>query len=450
MNESGVKTYSAKGLLKFLLFSGLGIFIFFVNVTINDNTTVLLIHAINQLRALIGDPILRVVVMLCCVTVCITCLIAKFSKNPKSIFKTHHKKDTLFSYFCYATSAVFSVMIVFQVGPEFILDSRVGMATIGVAISSFTAIMVASFLVTLLVEFGLLEFLSKFIEPIMRVVFKIPGAAAIDALASFVASPAVGVMITNNFYKKGLYTQREACSITTSFAICSIGAFAFLANIAGAGAYFSQIVLTAFILHFVMAAIMVRLPILRWKKDIYIDGAVQTAEQRKPGRYSASTIPDAIREGAQRAEGTSLTVFGSGVVNGIRFAQKVMAYVVSLSVIFLFLAFYTPIVNIIGLPIAPILTLLGVPYAAEIAPGVLLGVFALSLPATLAGAAGVSAAAAFFVVILSTNQIIFFTESANAMLESEIPLSIPDLVITFLLRTVFMIPFAAIAMHIFF
>ena len=55
------------------------------------------------------------------------------------------------------------------------------------------------------------------------------------------------------------------------------------------------------------------------------------------------------------------------------------------------------------------------------------GIFALSIPATLIKGKAVAAASAFFVVVLSTSQIIFFTESANAMLESDIPVGFGDL-----------------------
>ena len=83
-----------------------------------------------------------------------------------------------------------------------------------------------------------------------------PGKASIDALSSFVCAPSVGVMITNNLYQKKIYTQREAVTITTCFSVCSLGAFAFLSGMANCGEYYSQLVLCALVLAFVMAAIM--------------------------------------------------------------------------------------------------------------------------------------------------------------------------------------------------
>ena len=104
----------------------------------------------------------------------------------------------------------------------------------------------------------------------------------------------------------------------------------------------------------------------------------------------------------------------------------------------------TPIAQGIAIPMAPILSLLGLADAETIAASSVVGVFALSIPATLIKGKAVAAASAFFVVVLSTSQIIFFTESANAMLESDIPLGFWDLIKVFLLRTVILIPMVAL------
>ena len=56
----------------------------------------------------------------------------------------------------------------------------------------------------------------------------------------------------------------------------------------------------------------------------------------------------------------------------------------------------------------------------------------------------------YYIVVLSTCQVIFFTESANAMLDSAIPVNFADLVVIFLERTVLLIPLVAIVTHIVF
>ena len=443
------KRYSAGTWCKFLLLSALGVFFFFINVTINGSTNVPMLHVINNLKAAVPARGNELLVMILCVSTVVTALWAR-SKNAPAWIKAHHPNDGWFSWFTYITSAIFGVMIIFNVGPEFIIDPVVGMSSVNVCRDVVYAVVIAGALVAFLTEFGLLEFLGVLMEPIMRKCFRVPGKASIDALSSFVCAPSVGVMITNNLYKSKVYTQREAVTITTCFSVCSLGAFAFLSGMANCGEYYSILILSALLLAFVMAAIMVRIPPTSWKKDIYADGEVQTEEQRRVPRYSKQTLAVALDTGLDKADQSEVSVVFKSLIGSAAFAQKVCAYVLSLSVIFLALANYTPLIDWLGLPVAPILSLLGLADVDIIAPSVLSGFFALSLPSTLLKDTGVAAASGFFVVLLSTSQIIFFTESANAMLESSIPVDFKDLLIIFLERTIILIPLCALITHLVF
>ncbi len=444
-----LKKRNGTALAKFVICSLVGILFFFVNVPYNGKTTVPLLHAIDIAKSLVPQVANMWLVVILCATTLGTCLWAKMSSAPKWI-KERHSKDSVFSYFCYIASTVFAFMVALNIGPAFIIDPTVGMSSLNVARDVFYSLTVAGTLVALLTEFGLLEFLGILMEPIMRKVFRVPGKASIDALSSFVCAPSLGVMITSNLYKNKVYTARESIAITTSFSICSLGTYAFLSGLTGAAAYYSQIVLSSLIVTFIMAIIMVRIPPLSKKKDTYIDGEVQTEEQRKTKGYSSDTFPSAIDAASEKVEGVSFSVIIKAMLNSVGFAWKVCTYIISISVIFLALAKYTPIVGWLGVPIAPILELFGLADAQTIAPGILAGFFALSLPSSLVAGAEIAASSGFFVVLLSTSQIIFFTESANTMLDSAIPVGFKDLLLIFLVRTAFLIPICAIATHIVF
>lgn len=441
---------NSRTILKFSTFSLIGIIIFFINFTIGGKSKVPLIHIIDGIKGTIGISSIRILIMLICISVLLMSVWAKFGKNVPSGVKEHHAKDTMFSYFTYFTATIFSVMVIFNVGPAQIIDPSIGASSVKIAGDVIFASTIAGGLVVFLTEFGLLEFLGKLLEPIMRVIFKLPGKSAIDAISSFVCAPAVGVMITNGLYRKNTYTDKEACSITTNFSIASLGGFAFLSSMAGVGDYYSQVVLTALIAVFVVAIIMIRIPPLSKKDNKFFDGSIQSEENRKAEKYSRYTIKDAMNLGLEKAESAKMDVFWKGFKAAALFAQKITAYVVSLSVICLVIAKYTPVTSIIGAPMVPILNLLGLPDAALIAPSTLAGFLALSLPATLITGKGVAAMSGFFIVVLSTTQIIFFTESANAMLDSDIPVNFWDLLIIFILRTVILIPLIAFAAHIIF
>lgn len=449
---SEMENTSSRGtaLTKFVLCSIIGLLLFFVNFNLGGKETTVLIFTINSFKKALGPANLRIIVMLCCFTVLICSILAKVNKDKDVAWLSQHKGDGPFNYFTYITSAIFCAMIVFDVGPAFIVDKKVGLSSISVASDVIVAIVVAGTMVVFLIEFGFLEFLGKLVEPFMRTVFLLPGKAAVDAMSSFASSPAVDVLIATTLYKKGYYTEKEVSAIATNFTICSIGAFAFLSEIAGCGEYFAEVVISALLISFVMPIITIRIPPLSRKRDIYYDGTVQTDEERKPEKYHSDTFSQAVDIAVEKSSTTSLAIFWTTFVNSLKIAIKISTFVVSLSVICLAIAHYTPFVKYIGMPVVPILEFLQIPDAETIAPATLVGIFALSLPATLLKGTGVAAMAAFYIVVLSTAQVVFFTESANAILDSEIPLGFWELIIVFIVRTIILIPLVAIPTHIIF
>lgn len=436
-------------LIKFLVFSIIGVIFFFINVDIGGVKKVPLIHMIDNLKAAIGLPAGEVIVMVITILVLIASILGRSESAPKLI-KDYFTKTSLFNTISYILAAVFSVMVIFNIGPAFVLNEAVGASSVKVARDVFFAIFISGFFVTFLLEYGLLEFLGTILEPVMRVVFRLPGKASVDALTSFVCSPAVGVMVTNSLYKGSVYTAREAVSITTSFSFVSLGAYAFLSGLAGCADYYSIIILVSLLLAFVVAAIMIRIPPIGKKSDIYYNGRIQTKEEQKAKKYTMEIFKDAYAAALAKAEDTSPRAFTDALVSSLMFGCKVVSYVVSLSIICLILANYTPVIGWLGIPVRPILELLRIPDAAIIAPSTLAAFVAMSLPSTLISGTGVSAAAGFYIVVLSTCQVIFFTESANAMLDSDIPVNFKDLVVIFFERTIILIPLVALATHIVF
>lgn len=444
MNTATTKNSGA--VAKFIICSIIGVFLFFVNI----EGKVPMVHIMGAVQGALGYGIQFWIVMFSIIAVLICSIFCRFGKNIPAILKETYRKDNIFSYFTYVTAAIFSVMVVFQVGPAAILDPAIGTSSMEIACDSFFAIMIAGTLVAFITEFGFIEFLGRLVEPLMRVVYKLPGKASVDAIASFVIAPAAGVMITNDLYRKKVYTDREAASISTNFSIASLGGFAFLSGIAGIPGEFGKVVIGALICTFVLAAIMIRIPPLSCKSNRYFDGTEQSAEERRPQKYTPDIFKLAYQDGVEKAADAKFSCFIDQLRSSFMFGIKVNAFIMCLSTICLLIANYTPVTEWLAIPMAPILSALGLADAETIAASSLVGILALSLPATLIKGQAVATASAFFVVVLSTCQIIFFTESANAMLESDIPLNFWDLVGIFFLRTIILIPMVAFLAHIFY
>jgi nucleoside recognition membrane protein YjiH len=433
---------TAKNFLKFLIFSGIGIWLFFIPVFQSGTETVVPMVYLVDLAKQAFAGILNQLVMIVCIGLSITYTIGKI--KPESYFGRFHEKDGWFTGFLYYLSAVFSTMIVFQVGPEHILNPDVGGLAIDLAGSTLFTVTIAGWLVTFLIEFGVLELIGTLIEPIMRRVFLLPGQSAVDALSSFVAAPAVGVFITNKLYDENIYTEKEACCIMTNFSVVSLGFFALLVSITDTQYMYGNAVLVSLITVFILAIIVIRIPPLSRKENKYRNGTMQTEEMRKPGKYDSKIFKKALAAATTKASNAKYKVFITSIEDVLSFALKVVSFVQALTVLSMLVSTYTPAFDLIGKPMVPYLKLVGLPDAEVVAPATLVGIAEIALPVMTIAGKSIAPASIFFVIVLSTVQIIFFTESANAMLQSDAGLTFGQLVVIFILRTLISIPIVAL------
>jgi len=432
---------------KFLVFSAIGIWVFFVPVTFGGTTAVSMVLLIDAVKGLMGG-ILNWLVMAICVTLSITFTLSQVKKD--SIFSGFHEKDGWFTGLLYYLAAIFAVMLIFEIGPEQILNPEVGGLSIDLAGNVLFTVTIAGWLVTLLIEFGILEFIGTLMEPVMRIAFKLPGQSAVTAVSAFVAAPAVGVFMTNKLYNENVYTEKEACCVATNFSVVSLGFFALLVSITGTVEMYGKVAVSSLIITFILAAIVIRIPPLSKKKDRYANGMEQTPEMRAAGRYSRDIFKKAFAAATTKASKTPMSVFVTSVPDVVSFAVKIVAFVQAIAVISLLISKYTPFFTWVGAPMIPYLQLMGMPDAAAIAPATLVGIAEITLPVLTIAGQNIAPMSIFFVIVLSTVQIIFFTESANAMLQSDIGLNFLDLVFIFLIRTLIAIPIVAAFAHLLF
>ncbi|WP_344964800.1 YjiH family protein [Oceanisphaera sediminis] len=448
MNNAEIIQGRSSGAVKALFGSVIGLLIFFIPFSVDaDKSNVPLVTIIGAIKAFLGTN-LEYITLGLTVLLCITWVASKVTSN--AALKRYHRKDNVIAGLLFVLGAVFAALLVFRIGPDWFLHKDVGGLALYLGGSVFLTVIIAGFFVLFLTEFGFLEFVGTLMEPLMRPLYRLPGRSAVDAVASFVAAPAVGIFITNKLYKSGHYTQREAASIATNFSICSLGFFALLASIGGIMDYLPHMIISSFIINFVLAAVVTRIPPLSNKQDIYFDGQ-PVQETAKGTNVSDSNIwMRACSAAVERASMTRADVFYKYFWEAATFAQKIVAYILSIATIALIVGTYTPVFDYLGVVFEPLLNLLALPDADKIAPTVLLSIAEIALPAIIIAGADVAPMSVFFVCTLSTIQIIFFTESANAMLESDIPLTVKDLVVIFLIRTVLAIPLVALATHLIF
>src|SRR5690606_35117575 len=343
----------------------------------------------------------------------------------------------------------FGIMAYYEIGPEAISSRNTGGVVLyDLAPVLLTWFLFAGILLPLLVEFGLMEFVGALLNKFMRPVFTLPGRSSIDAMASWMGAAPVGVLVTMKQYDEGNYTQREAAVIATTFSIASVAFSLVVANVVGIGHLFLPFYLAVSVACLIAAIIMPRIPPLSRKPDDYYAPVGKQIDDYIPKGVSLAKwgFDEARRKAAGAASPKKLAQVGIETVLDIWLV--LIPLVMALGTVALMVAEYTPLFKIISYPLIPVLTLLGLPEAAEAAPTFLVGFADMFLPAVL-GSGIESELTRFVLAGVSLTQIIYMSEIGILILLSNIPVKFWELAVIFILRTIITLPILVLFGHLF-
>src|SRR5690606_35993444 len=161
-------------------------------------------------------------------------------------------------------------MIVLDAGPAWLMAPSMGPFLFEkLVIPVGLLVPIGSVFLAMLVSYGLLEFVGIFMQPVMRPIWKTPGRSAIDAVASFVGSYSVVLLITDRVYQEGKYTAKEAAIIATGFSTVSATFMIVVANTLDLMDNWLLYFWLTLIVTFVVTAITARIYPLRKKPETY-------------------------------------------------------------------------------------------------------------------------------------------------------------------------------------
>lgn len=343
--------------------------------------------------------------------------------------------------------AVFAAMTFWQFGPEWIWNANTG----GVVLKDLAPVLITFFLVAglilpLLTDFGLMEFCGTLVRNVFRKVFGLPGRSAIDAIASWLGSGTVGVLITAQQYQKGFYSAREAAVIATNFSVASIAFSLLITSFMNLDHLFVPFYLTVVVAGLAAAIITPRIPPLSWKKDEYVAGVgKQIKEDVSNG---SSLLRWGVLQAVKRANAnpSPAQMVKVGVHNVVDIWLGLLPLVMAIGTVSLAIAEYTPVFNWLSYPIVPLLELLQLPEAAKAAPAMLVGFADMFLPAVL-GKGIESELTRFVVACVSLTQLIYMSEVGVLIIKAKLPLNLLELFAIFIIRTLITLPIIALMAH---
>lgn len=416
-DEPAGRQYSWQTVLRLFVPSLLGILIFFVPLTLAGRTTIPLDHMVNGVRYLLGglDGWYALA------------LIVAGAIYPLATGRWRRS----------VTERIFTVLKLLGVVAAFMALSGWGPALLHtpdmlpflfdkLVIPVGLIVPIGAIFLALLISYGLLELIGILLQPIMRPIWRTPGKSAIDAVASFVGSYSIGLLITNRVYQAGQYSVREAAIIATGFSTVSATFMIIVAKTLDLMAVWNLYFWLTLLITFVVTAITVRLPPLARMGD---EKSGDEPEIARGHRLVTAwyTGLDAASEAPSLARSVALN-FKEGLLMAISILPSIM----SVGLIGLLLAKYTPLFDWLGMVFYPVTALWGLDEAMQLAQAASAGFAEMFLPALLMGDTGF--VARFTTGVVSVSEVLFFSASIPCILSTTIPISIGRIVVIWFLR----------------
>ncbi|MCZ6831239.1 MAG: YjiH family protein [Gammaproteobacteria bacterium] len=439
----------AASIWRFILPSLVGVLFFLLPVRFDGSYTILMGVLTELANAAIGDAGAWVVITILTVSAIVTPLVSWFRIDLlSSDHPWRHIVDVETPWVLLRmVGALCAWLIHFQLGPQWLWhESTGGVALYDLAAAIVTLFFFAAFLLPFLTDYGFMEFVGTSCRGVFRRIFNLPGRSAIDATASWLAAAAVGILITSQQYQRGYYSAREAAVIATNFSITSLPFCLFTTEFIGLGHMFITVYGCVFVLGVIAAIIVPRLPPLSRIPDDYFPGVGKQVHESTP--EGQTLLQHAVQEATQRAAtgpGPRRLV-QSAIGNVLDIWFGLLPAVVAVAMAGMAIAEFTPIMRWISWPFIPVLELLQLPEAATAAPTMVVGFLDMFLPAAL-GQAIESELTRFVVCCVSLTQLIYMSEVGVLLLKSPLPLNFWNLVQIFFIRTLLMLPLAALAGH---
>lgn len=427
-----------EGRWKLFVYSAIGAFVFFFPVTYKEKNSIPLDHMVTIVR----DSIPMVVPWLI-FALAVYGTVRSFSTGA-------FKQSALQAVFAVLNiaGAIISFLMVIDALPWVLGDEDlVPFLWNSIATPVGLIVPIGGTFLAFLIGFGLLEFVGVLMQPIMRPLWKTPGRSAIDAVASFVGSYSLGILVTDRVYQKGGYTGREAAVIATGFSTVSAAFMVIVAKQLDLmniwGTYFAVTLLVTFL----VTAITVRIPPLRTIPDEYCAGVEPDPEKPVEG----SRFKNAWREAMlalQRAPSLPQAIWDN-LRDGVRMAAAIVPSIMSVGLIGLLLARFTPIFEWIGYLFYPFAWIVQLPEPALGGKAAAMGIAEMFLPAT-AVAGSDSMVLKFVIGVVAVSAIIFFSALVPCILATKIPVKLSHLVIIWFERVALTIVIATPIAHLLF
>ena len=210
---------------RFLIPSLIGLFLFVTPINQDGNLTIPIAVISGLMKGWLESWMMTMLWLIISLSALVT-IVHKIVKIP--FIRNSEKLNGLFdpNWFWFAVRMIGAVlvnMIYFGVGPEIIIGGATGGFVMTDLLPTLLCVFfLGAMLLSLLLDFGLLDFFGALLIKFMRPLFNLPGRSALNCVASWLGDGSLGVMLTSKQYEEGFYSKREATVVSTTFSAVSI------------------------------------------------------------------------------------------------------------------------------------------------------------------------------------------------------------------------------------
>lgn len=432
------KARSSENIIKFILLNLIGVFMFFITIKIGETKSIPVDHVVSTIRKI---PYFDMAY---------GAIIVAVGAVLPFIRKTW-KKDKVTMVFSFLKLLAIPVLILWltKTGPARWFDGDMLPFIYNKVVLPVTSLVpVGAVFLAFLINYGLMEFIGVFMRPVMRPLWKTPGRSAVDAVASFVGSYSVGLLITNRVYKEGFYSTKEAAIIATGFSTVSATFMIVVARTLGLLDYWNIYFWSTLVITFIVTAVTTRIYPLSKKPDTGYNSIPVIPE---PVPEKGKLLSTALDEGLEACANAPGIVEGvvKNFLDGLNMALGIGPSLMSIGFLGLLLAEYTPVFELIGYIFVPFAMLLGFgPEAVVMGKSCAISLAEMFLPANIV--ANASPMAQYVTAIVCVSEILFFSASIPCILGTDIDISLKDILIVWVERVILSLIIAALVVRFLF
>ncbi|MBP3319535.1 MAG: YjiH family protein, partial [Ruminiclostridium sp.] len=397
---------------KFILCSALGIFMFFISVTYNGKSTIPLDHLTTIIRGLLGDYQKYVVLVVIAVGAIMPFVKKTWNKSTQNI---------VFSVFK-VIGLICAIMYVFGLGPAELHENPDLFPFLFVTLccSLCFLIPIGAVFLSFLTDYGLMEFVAVFLQPVMRKVWKTPGRSAIDAVASFVGSYSLALLITDRLYQEGRYNKKEAFIIATGFSTVSTTFMVVVAKTLNLMDRWNFYFWSTLVITFVVTAIVARIYPTSKVPNEYMEGVTPQPEEVVTKDRFKVALDDALT--AAENSGSIAANVWRNTKDGLRMVSNILPTIMSIGLLGMLIALFTPVFDIIGYIFYPFTAVVQLPEALVAAQALATTIAEMFLPAAFVVEAAL--ATRYVVAVVCISELLFFSAVIPCILSTKIPVTI--------------------------